>query len=113
MFFCSSQWSAGAALTSDLDSAASTGVCTAEDVIKTADGRSRCDLLCSVLLRHVIGHLRHVEHGPRRFMEDREYESVQQMQGSMSQLRRPDPGAFERAQHMNAVKGTQHTLVNG
>ncbi len=44
-------------------------------------------------------------------MEDHEYESVCQMQGSMSQIRCPDPGAFERAQYMRAVKGLQHVLV--
>jgi len=69
-------------------------------------------MLCSALLRHGIGYLRHVEEGLRWFMEDREYESVKQMQGSMSQLRCPDPGAFERAQHMKAVRGMQHVLVN-
>jgi len=30
------------------------------------------------------------------------------MQGSMSQLRSADPSAFERAQYMRAVKGTQY-----
>ena len=42
-----------------------------------------------------------------------EYESVQQMQGSMSQLRCPDPAVFERAQYMRAVKSLQHVLVRG
>jgi len=37
-------------------------------------------------------------------MEEHEYESVEQMRGSMSQLRCSDPGAFERAQYMRAVK---------
>jgi dihydroorotate dehydrogenase (fumarate) len=54
-----------------------------------------------------------VEHGVRTWMEEHEYESVQQMQGSMSQLRCPDPGAFERAQYMRAVKGLEHVLVTG
>jgi dihydroorotate dehydrogenase (fumarate) len=64
-------------------------------------------------LRNGIGHLRHIEHGFREWMEDHEYESVQQMRGSMSQIRCPDPGAFERAQYMRAVKGLQHVLVTG
>jgi dihydroorotate dehydrogenase (fumarate) len=54
-----------------------------------------------------------VEHGIQEWMEEHEYESVQQMQGSMSQLRCPDPGAFERAQYMRAVKGLEHVLVTG
>jgi dihydroorotate dehydrogenase (fumarate) len=52
-----------------------------------------------------------VEKGVRQWMEDHEYESVQQMQGSMSQQRCSDPGAFERAQYMRAVKGLQHVQV--
>ena len=32
-----------------------------------------------------------------------EYESVEQMQGSMSQMNTPNPEAFERAQYMKAI----------
>jgi dihydroorotate dehydrogenase (fumarate) len=54
-----------------------------------------------------------VERELRNWMEEHEYESVAQMQGSMSQLRCPDPGAFERAQYMRAVKGMQHIHMAG
>jgi dihydroorotate dehydrogenase (fumarate) len=37
-------------------------------------------------------------------MEEHEYESVQQMRGSMSQKNCADPKAFERAQYMRAIK---------
>jgi Dihydroorotate dehydrogenase len=62
-------------------------------------------------LRNGINHLRLVEQGMQEWMEQHEYESVEQMQGSMSQLRCPDPGAFERAQYMRAVKSLQHVLA--
>jgi dihydroorotate dehydrogenase (fumarate) len=68
-------------------------------------------MLCSALLRNGIGHLSHIEQGVREWMEEHEYESVQQMKGSMSQIKCPDPGAFERAQYMRAVKGLQHVLA--
>jgi dihydroorotate dehydrogenase (fumarate) len=45
-------------------------------------------------------------------MEKHEYESVQQMKGSMSQIRCPNPSAFERAQYMKAVKSIQHVMVS-
>jgi len=61
-------------------------------------------MLCSVLLRNGTSYLSIIEQGLRRWMEEREYESVEQMRGSMSQLRCSDPGAFERAQYMRAVK---------
>jgi len=88
--------------------AATSGVYQAEDVIKLLMVGADVTMMCSALLRHGIGHLRHIEHGVLAWMEEHEYESVQQMQGSMSQLRCPDPGAFERAQYMRAVKGLQH-----
>jgi len=93
--------------------AATTGVYSPEDVIKLLMVGADVTMLCSALLRHGIGHLRHIETGLREWMEEHEYESVQQMQGSMSQQRCPDPTAFERAQYMKAVKGLQHVLVNG
>jgi len=93
--------------------AATTGVYRREDVIKLLMVGADVTMLCSALLRHGVGHLRHVEQGVRTWMEEHEYESVQQMQGSMSQLRCPDPGAFERAQYMRAVKGLEHLLTTG
>jgi len=41
--------------------------------------------------------------GLREWMTEHEYESVDQMQGSMSQLRCADPGAFERAQYIRTL----------
>jgi dihydroorotate dehydrogenase (fumarate) len=70
-------------------------------------------MLCSSLLQNGIDHLRQIENGMVEWMEQHEYESVDQMQGSMSQLRCPDPGAFERAQYMRAVKSLQHVLLRG
>ena len=49
--------------------------------------------------------------GLLEWMEKHEYESVAQMQGSMSQIRCPDPSAFERAQYMKAVKSMQHVQM--
>jgi len=69
-------------------------------------------MLCSTLLRNGIGHVRHIEQGVVEWMEKHEYESVQQMKGSMSQIRCPNPAAFERAQYMKAVKSAQHVVVS-
>jgi len=91
--------------------AATSGVHGPEDVLKLLMVGADVTMLCSALLRNGVGHLRHVEQGVQEWMEAHEYESVQQMQGSMSQLRCPDPGAFERAQYMRAVKGLEHVLV--
>jgi dihydroorotate dehydrogenase (fumarate) len=88
--------------------AATSGVHTAEDVVKLLMVGANVTMLCSSLMRHGINHLRHVERELREWMEEHEYESVQQMQGSMSQIKCADPSAFERAQYMRAVKGMTH-----
>jgi dihydroorotate dehydrogenase (fumarate) len=90
--------------------AATSGVHGPEDVIKLLMVGADVTMLCSVLLRSGFGQLRRIEQGVLEWMEEHEYESVQQLRGSMSQLRCPDPGAFERAQYMRAVKGLRHAL---
>jgi dihydroorotate dehydrogenase (fumarate) len=90
--------------------AATGGVHGAEDVIKLLMVGANVTMLCSSLLRNGINHLRSIEQGVRQWMETHEYESVQQMLGSMSQKNCADPSAFERAQYMRAVKGIQHVV---
>jgi len=88
--------------------AATSGIHRAEDVVKMLMVGADVTMLCSALLRHGVNHLRHVERGLREWMEHHEYDSVRQMQGSMSQLRCPDPSAFERALYVRAVKDFVH-----
>ena len=92
--------------------AATSGIHGAEDVIKLLMVGANVTMLCSTLLRNGINHLRSIEQGVRQWMEAHEYESVQQMQGSMSQKNCSDPSAFERAQYMRAVKGIQHVMLS-
>ncbi|HUO14199.1 MAG TPA: dihydroorotate dehydrogenase-like protein [Verrucomicrobiae bacterium] len=89
------------------------GVHGAQDVIKLLMVGANVTMLCSSLMRHGVNHIRHIEREMRDWMDEHEYESVSQMQGSMSQIRCPDPGAFERAQYMRAVKGLSHIQMAG
>ena len=91
--------------------AATGGIHGAEDVIKLLMVGANVTMLCSTLLRNGINHLRAIEQGVRQWMESHEYDSVGQMQGSMSQLHCPDPTAFERAQYMRAVKDIKHVKL--
>jgi dihydroorotate dehydrogenase (fumarate) len=93
--------------------AATSGVHGPEDVIKLLMVGADVTMLCSALLRNGISYLGNIEKGLVEWMEEHEYESVQQMKGSMSQLRCPNPSAFERAQYMKAVKSVQHVMVSG
>ncbi len=93
--------------------AATSGVHAPEDVVKLLMVGADVTMLCSTLLRNGISHLRYIEDGVLLWMEKHEYNSVQQMKGSMSQIRCANPSAFERAQYMKAVKSVQHVMVTG
>ena len=87
--------------------AATSGIHTAEDVLKMLMVGADVTMLCSALFRKGPFYLRKVEKELLIWMEEHEYESVKQMRGSMSQLRCADPSAFERAQYMRAIKSYQ------
>lgn len=86
-----------------LSLAATSGVHRATDAIKMLMVGADVTMLCSALLRHGVKHITTVENEIQAWMEEHEYESVRQLQGSMSQKNCPDPAAFERAQYMRAV----------
>jgi dihydroorotate dehydrogenase (fumarate) len=54
-------------------------------------------MMTSALLRHGPGHLRTVLDEMTAWMHEREYELVDQLRGSVSQMHAEDPSAFERA----------------
>lgn len=85
------------------DLAATSGVHTGEDVIKMMMVGANVTMLCSSLLKHGISHIKTVENQMKKWMTDHDYDSVEIMQGSMSQLKVPDPGTYERAQYMKAL----------
>jgi len=60
-------------------------------------------MMCSVLLRRGVEHIAVVEKEIADWMQEHEYESVVQLQGSMSQAKCGDPSSFERAQYMKAL----------
>jgi dihydroorotate dehydrogenase (fumarate) len=88
--------------------AATSGIHYAEDVVKMLMVGASATMMCSILLREGVQHISFVEQQLEQWMANHEYESVRQMQGSMSQLRCGDPAAFERSQYMRAVKGIEH-----
>jgi dihydroorotate dehydrogenase (fumarate) len=87
------------------DLAATSGIHSAEDVLKMLMAGANATMLCSSLLRYGIDRVRVIEKAMREWMEKHEYDSVQQMQGSLSQVKCADPAAFERAQYMRALSG--------
>jgi dihydroorotate dehydrogenase (fumarate) len=84
--------------------AATRGVHSPIEVIKYLMAGADAVMTTSALLRHGIDFLTTLVDGLRTWMEDREYESVQQMKGSMSQINCLDPGAFERANYIKIIE---------
>jgi len=85
------------------DLAITGGVHTALDVLKAMMVGARVAMMTSALLTHGIGHLNTVRADLLTWMEQHEYESIRQMQGSMSHRSVANPAAFERANYMKVL----------
>ncbi len=86
------------------DMAVTGGVHTAADVIKCMMVGAKVATLGAVILQHGAQHIRAIEADMRRWMEEHEYESVTQMQGSMDQQHVAEPAAFERANYIKVLQ---------
>ena len=91
--------------------AATGGAHTPEDVLKLLLAGADCVMLASSLLMRGPNHVGALVKGIEAWMSEREYTSVAQMKGSLSQQACPDPDAFERANYMKALKSYTSELV--
>lgn len=85
------------------DMAATSGIHNSRDVLKMIMAGAKATMLMSALLRHGVEHLLEIQREMIEWMEENEYDSIEQMQGSMSQIKTADPSAYERAQYMKAL----------
>ncbi len=85
------------------DLAATSGIHTAEDAIKMLMVGADVTMLCSVLFRKGLGAIKEIESAMSDWMVEHDYQSVRQLQGTMSQKYCADPAAFERALYMRAI----------
>lgn len=85
------------------DLALTSGVHTAEDVVKAMMAGAKVTMLASALLKDGIGRASKILADLESWMNEHEYESIQQMQGSMSQKAVAEPAAFERANYMKVL----------
>ena len=91
--------------------AATSGIHRASDAIKMLMAGADVTMICSVLLKRGIKHIETLEQEMLAWLDEHEYESVEQLKGSMSQKNCPDPSAFERAQYMRALSTYRATMV--
>ena len=83
--------------------AATSGVHEVEDVVKVLLAGADVAMTASALIRHGPERLSQLLAGLAAWLDEHEYESVEQLKGSMSQASCPDPAAFERASYMRAL----------
>jgi dihydroorotate dehydrogenase (fumarate) len=86
------------------DIGVSGGVHTTEDIIKAIMCGGSAVQVVSSLLKYGPSHIGSLIQGLRHWLEDHEYESVDQMRGSMSLKNCPDPSVFERANYLRVLQ---------
>jgi dihydroorotate dehydrogenase (fumarate) len=85
------------------DFALTSGVHTAQDVLKAMMAGANVAMMTSTLLENGVGRIMHILTDLQEWMEEHEYESIEQMRGSMSQQAVTEPAAFERANYIRAL----------
>lgn len=87
----------------EADLALTTGVHTAQDVLKAMMAGASTTMVASSLLQAGVKQIGEILTDMQMWMETFEYQSILQMKGSMSQRAVAEPAAFERANYMKAL----------
>lgn len=87
-----------------MDLAITTGVHTHLDVLKGVMAGAQVTMMASELLMNGVQRIQTILDEMVAWMGEHEYESIGEMQGSMSQQNVPDPAAFERANYMKVLQ---------
>ncbi len=84
--------------------ACSGGVHTGNDAVKAILAGADVAMTTSALLRGGAEHIGVLVHDLARWLDDNEYESVDQARGSLAQRAVPDPDAYERANYLMVMQ---------
>lgn len=84
--------------------ASTTGVHKSEDVLKLIMAGADVTMMTSVLLKNGISALNGILTDVKQWMEEHEYESIEQMKGSMSYQNVAESAAFTRANYMKELQ---------
>ena len=90
------------------DFALTSGIHTHEDVLKAMMAGASVAMLTSELLQKGIGRVPALLADIENWMGEHEYESIQQMKGSLSQRTVKEPAAFERANYMKVLNSFKY-----
>jgi dihydroorotate dehydrogenase (fumarate) len=84
--------------------AATTGIHSSEDIIKMIMVGADVTMIASLFLREGIQKIEQLIQGIQQWMLENEYESIQQMKGSMSYQAVADPAGYERANYIKTLQ---------
>lgn len=98
------RWLAILAGRTQLNLAVTGGVHTHEDAVKAVMAGADAIQLVSTLLRNGLPQITKLRRELAQWMEEREYESLAQMKGSMSYQHAPNPEAIERANYLRILQ---------
>ena len=79
------------------------GVHSAKDVVKCMMAGAQVAMMTSALIQNGVRYPRRILDDLTDWTTEHEYESIQQMRGSMSYRAAPNPGAFERSNYMKML----------
>jgi dihydroorotate dehydrogenase (fumarate) len=90
--------------------ALSSGVHTADDVVKAILAGADVVMTTSSLLRNGIDHMTQLRDGLARWLDAHEYTSVAEARGSVSRAAVADPVAYERANYVDLIQRQMRRL---
>jgi dihydroorotate dehydrogenase (fumarate) len=83
--------------------AVTSGLHDADGLLKALLAGADVGMIASVLYQEGFEHIGKILSDMKDWMEEKEYDSVEQLKGSMSQENCPNPAAFERGNYMKAL----------
>ena len=92
----------------ELSLAATGGFHNIESIIKVLLAGADTVYLCSVLLNEGPGHCAKLLQQLEQWLDEKEYHSVKQMQGSVSQACAIEPAAYEHSNYVKVLKSYQY-----
>ncbi|TQV77350.1 dihydroorotate dehydrogenase-like protein [Aliikangiella marina] len=94
----------------DIDIAATGGLHTTEDIIKALLAGADVTHLCSALLQHGPYYLGRLIRELNEWLDENEYDSIEQMKGSLSCKNAINPSALERTNYLEVIDSYQSAL---
>jgi len=95
----------------DASLAVTSGIHDAEGMLKALLVGADVGMVASTIYRNGFDQAANILGGLRRLMEEKEYDSVEQLKGSMSREKCPNPEAFARGNYMKALTSFTGTPI--